>query len=76
MRLKRSPAAGAPQQPLEVVLVLALARALAAVMDSEHALDAVKHFWRGERLVAAGVLLALVFNEADVVAVGQDVVYL
>lgn len=53
---------------------MVLAVAGAAAVQGEDALDAVEQFFGDEGFVSAGELLAVVGDDADVVAVGQHVV--
>nr|WP_233225730.1 hypothetical protein [Amycolatopsis sp. CA-126428] len=66
--------ASAPQNALEVVIVRTIARP--ATPQSEHLLHPVEYFKRHQRFVTAGVLLALVFDDAKVVAVLQHLIQL
>ncbi|MCG8914918.1 hypothetical protein L6E12_03825 [Actinokineospora sp. PR83] len=65
----------AEQQTLEPVMVDTPARA-ATAMQGKDTLDALEDLRRHKRFVAAGVLLSVVFHDAQVVAVGQDFVEL
>jgi len=69
------PAAVAPQQAFEPMVMVALADT-AATPERQHPLDAVVGFLAQECGVSAGVLLIVVGDFADVVAVTQDFVEL
>ena len=66
-------ASGTPDRAFEVVVVLPLPGA-AAVPQGEHALYAVEEFGRDDSRVTAFVLLVLVRDNPDVVAVLQHLV--